>query len=211
MKRYITLLISALLLFASCTPGKVEFTPDTGTVLRNPLNGWVMYLRRDWDETFWEKSGYDAIPTSEGTTVRVSDYANTAYVRTSWVSFEPEEGKYAWEDPESRLNRLFRSILDRAGYAGLGTDASVLRLMHRLRESDSFPHEVGLFLSYPPEDVLGFIVNKAKNYKFIGTWKVYGDENAARRTFEQYRKCTDSYRRQHSAGIPVERLAVPVT
>ena len=72
-----------------------------------------MYLRRDWDETFWEKSGYDAIPTSEGTTVRVSDYANTAYVRTSWVSFEPEEGKYAWEDPESRLNRLFRSILDR--------------------------------------------------------------------------------------------------
>ena len=113
MKRYTTLLISALLLFASCTPGKVEFTPDTKTVLRNPLNGWVMYLRRDWDETFWEKSGYDAIPTSEGTTVRVSDYANTAYVRTSWVSFEPEEGKYAWEDPESRLNRLFRSILDR--------------------------------------------------------------------------------------------------
>ena len=108
-------------------------------------------------------------------------------------------------------NDAARSILDRAGYAGLGTDASVLRLMHRLRESDSVPHEVGLFLSYPPEDVLGFIVNKAKNYKFIGTWKVYGDENAARRTFEQYRKCTDSYRRQHSAGIPVERLAVPVT
>ena len=48
MKRYTTLLISALLLFASCTPGKVEFTPDTKTVLRNPLNGWVMYLRRDW-------------------------------------------------------------------------------------------------------------------------------------------------------------------
>ena len=55
MKRYITLLISALLLFASCTPGKVEFTPDTGTVLRNPLNGWVMYLRRDWDEKYGDR------------------------------------------------------------------------------------------------------------------------------------------------------------
>jgi len=116
MKRYIELpLIAAAIFMAavSCSSGKTTYTPDTETVLRNPLNGWVMYLRRDWDENFWENSGYDAIPTSEGGTVKVSDYANTAYVRTSWASFEPEEGKYAWKDPDSRLNKLFRSILDR--------------------------------------------------------------------------------------------------
>lgn len=116
MKRYIELPIIAAAIFmaaVSCSSGKTTYTPDTETVLRNPLNGWVMYLRRDWDENFWENSGYDAIPTSEGGTVKVSDYANTAYVRTSWASFEPEEGKYAWKDPDSRLNKLFKSILDR--------------------------------------------------------------------------------------------------
>ncbi|MBR1705790.1 MAG: DUF4832 domain-containing protein [Bacteroidales bacterium] len=109
--------LSALVLAAvltACTGERtVRFEPDTRTVLRNPLNGWVMYLRRDWDETFWEREGYDRMLTSTGDTVRVSDYANTAYVRTSWRAFEPEEGKYAWSDPDSRLNRLFRSILDR--------------------------------------------------------------------------------------------------
>ena len=97
----------------SCSARKVEFTPDTTTVLRNPLNGWVMYLGRNWGPDFWTVLGYDAFPTSEGTEVRVSDYANTAYVRTSWASFEPEEGKYAWDDPDSRLSRVFQSVLDR--------------------------------------------------------------------------------------------------
>ena len=29
------------------------------------------------------------------------------------------------------------------------------------RKIDEFPHDIGLFLGYPPEDVLGFITNKA--------------------------------------------------
>lgn len=90
-----------------------RFEADTVRVLRNPLNGWVMYLNRNWDSDFWEKSGYDAMKTSEGTTVRVSDYASTAYLRTSWASLEPEEGHYAWRDPQSRIWRLFRSLRER--------------------------------------------------------------------------------------------------
>ena len=116
-KRFFLTFAAGVVAFISvnscCCGSKVEFTPDTETVLRNPLNGWVMYLRRNWDENFWTTQGYDAMPTPDGTTVKVSDYANTAYVRTSWVSFEPEEGKYAWQDPDSRINRLFQSILDR--------------------------------------------------------------------------------------------------
>lgn len=119
MKRILNLfvLLSASVLLGtavfSCSARKVEFAPDTTTVLRNPLNGWVMYLGRNWEPDFWTTQGYDAMPTSEGTVVKVSDYANTAYVRTSWASFEPEEGKYAWDDPDSRLSRVFRSVLDR--------------------------------------------------------------------------------------------------
>lgn len=53
-----------------------------------------MYMGRNWDENFWDTLGYDSVVTSEGDTVRVSDYVSCAYMRTSWKSFEPEEGKY---------------------------------------------------------------------------------------------------------------------
>ena len=75
-------------------------------------------------------------------------------------------------------------------------------------ESGDFPHEVGLFLSYPPEDVKGFIENRAANAKCTGVWKVYGDERQARQTFAKYKKCTDIYCRSWRAGSSLERLAV---
>ncbi len=92
----------------------VTFAPDTARVLRNPLQGWVMYLGRNFDENFWEERGYDRMHAAGlDEPVRVSDYATCAYIRTSWVSFEPEEGKYAWLDPDSRIMRLIRSVRDR--------------------------------------------------------------------------------------------------
>ena len=94
------------------------FTADTVRVLDNPLCGWVMYLGKDWDraqdENFWEKHGYDSMPADSGRlSVKVSDYASVAYLRTSWSSMEPEEGKYFWKDPGSRLSRLLESVRER--------------------------------------------------------------------------------------------------
>ena len=37
-------------------------------------------------------------------------------------------------------------------------------------ESGEFPHEVWLFLSYPPEDVKGFIDHRASGFKCAGLW-----------------------------------------
>ena len=78
----------------------------------------------------------------------------------------------------------------------------------RLRMDGEFPHEIGLFLSYPPEDVRGFIENRAANYKLVGTWKVYGDVDKARETFKRYRDCTENYRTRQKAGSSIEQLAV---
>ena len=75
-------------------------------------------------------------------------------------------------------------------------------------ESGEFPHEVGLFLSYPPEDVKGFIENRAANAKCTGVWKVYGDEEQARQTFARYRACTECYHAQWCSGKSVEQLTV---
>ena len=77
-------------------------------------------------------------------------------------------------------------------------------------ESGEFPREVGLFLSYPPEDVKGFINHRAGGFKCTGLWKVYGDEKKAKELFDKYKKCTDIYCRLSEAGFGIEQLAVAV-
>ena len=70
-------------------------------------------------------------------------------------------------------------LLRQAGYPCGSCGRCVARLVQRLRTEEDFPHEVGLFLSYPPEDVQGFIDHRAMDFKCAGLWKVYGDQQRA--------------------------------
>lgn len=108
------------------------------------------------------------------------------------------------------LDGSARRILEEAGYKSEKAERCILELIRRLSVRESFPHEIGLFLSYPPEDVRGFIDNEARNYKYVGCWKVYGDEAAARKQFERFRKCTDIYCKKWAMGVSVEELSVAV-
>lgn len=45
----------------------------------------------------------------------------------------------------------------------------------------------------------------------MGDWRVYGDENKAKKTFARYKKCKDIYRRLFLAGKSVEALTVKVS
>lgn len=90
--------------------------------------------------------------------------------------------------------RLFdvnvRALLARFGYGkNLTLEERLDYLSERIERSGDFPHEIGLFLDYPVEDVLGFIRNKGENFKLCGCWKVYGCEETARKTFANYDKC----------------------
>lgn len=99
-------------------------------------------------------------------------------------------------------------MLKREGYTCGNADICVAELVKRFRRSDSFPHEIGLFLGYPPEDVYGFIHHHSEGCKCVGCWKVYGDEAAARATFARYERCTEQYLQQYRSGRSVESLAV---
>ena len=101
-----------------------------------------------------------------------------------------------------------RALLAPRGYCCDDPTRCVGRLMQRLREAEEFPHEIGLFLSYPPEDVRGFIQSPACGFKCVGCWKVYGDAAAARRTFGQYRRCTERFCARFAQGTTLDRLAV---
>ena len=99
-------------------------------------------------------------------------------------------------------------LLEESGYPCHSAGQCVACLIRRLRESDEFPHEIGLFLGYPPEDVRGFIENRAGCFKCVGCWKVYGDEQAARSIFEKYEMCSKIYSRQWQQGKSIEQLTV---
>lgn len=100
------------------------------------------------------------------------------------------------------------ALLRGAGYTDLREDRCIALLAQKLRAFGDFPHEIGLFLSYPPEDVRGFIEHRGHGSKLDGCWKVYGDVPAALRLFRAYRICTDSYRARRAMGESIARLAV---
>ena len=116
-----------------------------------------------------------------------------------------------------RPNRLSRDLsrreagrlLDRAGYRREDPRACLRELSRRLRRGEEFPHEIGLFLGYPPEDVAGFMEHRGKGFKCAGCWKVYGDEGAARRRFQVYKSCTGNYCTRWARGASLEALTVP--
>ena len=101
-------------------------------------------------------------------------------------------------------------ILSSAGYRCGSCEGCVTDLVRRLRGSAEFPHEIGLFLSYPPEDVRGFIENRAQNFKRAGLWKVYGDEARAEALFRKFKKCTQIYCERWQSGSKMDELAVAV-
>lgn len=103
---------------------------------------------------------------------------------------------------------LAEKLLREKGYCTESPERCVVQLIDRLGSYNEFPHEIGLFLGYPPEDVYGFMEDRSKDCKCIGCWKVYGDVKTAQRTFAKYKKCTDVYCRQYANGKSIERLTV---
>ena len=99
-------------------------------------------------------------------------------------------------------------LLQRSGYQCGSCEKCLVQLVKRLQQQKEFPHEIGLFLGYPPEDVCGFMENKASSCKCVGCWKVYGDVESAQKKFAQYKKCTQVYCDRWANGTDIERLTV---
>lgn len=107
-------------------------------------------------------------------------------------------------------NNLADTLLRQCGYADKNSNKCLVELIKRLEICEDFPHEIGLFLGYPPEDVNGFINDKPHNCKYSGLWKVYGDVETAKKTFAKYKKCREVYCRRWNDGFSLEKLTVCV-
>ncbi len=94
---------------------------------------------------------------------------------------------------EPETERLMR----RYGYDLPDSDLGMIlpRLRTRydryMRTREDFPHEIGLLLGYPAEDVRGFVEHQGEDYRYNGYWKVYGDVERAKEIFAGYAKAEE--------------------
>ncbi|MCR4960193.1 MAG: DUF3793 family protein [Lachnospiraceae bacterium] len=99
-------------------------------------------------------------------------------------------------------------ILKNKGYSFGNPERCIVELVRRLEDYDTFPHEIGLFLGYPPYDVVCFMKHPCNGVKHCGCWKVYSEPEKAKRLFDKFKMCTDSYRDMHMKGKNLSQLAV---
>ena len=113
---------------------------------------------------------------------------------------------FSREEYEPELQYM-RPFLEESGYRTEEGCPGVLRqLSQRLCRGTEFPHEIGVVLGYPLEDVVGFIRHRGRDFTCSGCWKCYGDPEAARRRFASYRRCTAYCLQQLRQGVAVTRM-----
>ncbi len=94
-----------------------------------------------------------------------------------------------------------------AGWLELSLSRLSRRLEAKGRSGQAFPHEVGFFLGYPYEDVMGFIEHEGRDYLCCGCWKVYANQRRAEASFARYRSCTCAFERLLEQGVAIAELA----
>lgn len=177
--------MSEELIVRHCAPTLANL--KTGSLFVCPITDRASFFSslRSLNELLVPK-GLRALP------LRIREYSALVYL------YRPSRLKKDLEDPAAI------KILQNHGYSCYGK--CLPRLIERVRASEEFPHEIGLFLGYPPEDVQGFLDHRP--CKCSGCWKVYGDENKAKKTFDLYKKCERVYCQQLAQGIDIKRLTV---
>lgn len=116
--------------------------------------------------------------------------------------YRPAELKECLGDPE------VRKILNMCGYKSESDNGCLSTLIRKLKNTDVFPHEIGVFLGYPTKDVEGFIKFGGRDCKYSGVWKVYDDVETSKHKFEMYRHCTRIYCDAGRRGRSLDQLTV---
>ncbi len=117
-------------------------------------------------------------------------------------TYRPDQVQKELNDPEAA------ELLAACGYPDRDAESCIRHLEGRLHHSCCFPHEIGVFLGYPPEDVKGFIVNGGRNCKCCGLWKVYCNEKEKMQLFHKLKRCSEIYLQVFSEGRDLVQMTV---
>lgn len=98
-----------------------------------------------------------------------------------------------------------KRFLEGEGYR-FETVEDALAILKSRMGGGEFPHEIGIFLNYPLEDVKGFIDHPNEGVELSGCWKVYEGAEKKRRIFDVYKTCTQRILQKLRDGIPLETI-----
>lgn len=92
---------------------------------------------------------------------------------------------------EEKVWKIFQDMGYQTHEMGKILYAFRLRYEKYLLWNQEFPHEMGLLLGYPVEDVRGYILNEGENCLYTGYWKVYGNLTETMALFHRFEKARE--------------------
>jgi hypothetical protein len=106
--------------------------------------------------------------------------------------------------------RQVREMFKQAGYVNLSLGGVLKEFSIRYREymetKNDFPHEMGLLLGYPTEDVKGFITHQGDACLCVGYWKVYAHKERKLKIFEGFEKAKERLIQLLSCGVSMKDI-----
>ncbi len=101
-------------------------------------------------------------------------------------------------------------ILKANGYKDLSLGGIFRTFQYRyqtyMNQGEGFPHEMGLLLGYPVEDVEGFIEHKGHKFLFSGYWKVYGNVEEKQKLFCEYENAKETVIQLLDKGMDIRSI-----
>lgn len=108
------------------------------------------------------------------------------------------------------LDEENRKFIKQYGYEDFSVNSVIEKLAGRYTEFKEgraeFPHEMGIVLGYPLEDVSGFIENNGKNYLYSGYWKVYKNAEEKIQLFKIYKDIKKYFVEQIENGRQIHQI-----
>jgi hypothetical protein len=101
---------------------------------------------------------------------------------------------------------LVQSYLTEKGYHTISAFDFVEELFFRMKNNQGFPHEVGVILGYPVEDVIEFENHQGHDCKYCGCWKSYSDVDKARDCHCRFTECSRLCKKWYDEGYSINQI-----
>lgn len=102
------------------------------------------------------------------------------------------------------------SFLVKEGYEDVSCEGVLAEFRKRcldyVQNNAGYPHEIGIILGYPLEDIVGFIEHQGQNYLYTGYWKVYCNVEEKINLFERYEKAKEDLIRKVHMGVNINNI-----
>lgn len=136
------------------------------------------------------------------------DYFAVLVCNSAWIKkilSEPEvrsylsEKSYACSDAESFVQSFKRRL-------HAPQENNLVNSHAQPRAKKVFPHEIGVVLGYPLEDVIAFEKHCGKDCQYCGSWKTYSNVEYTKKCQCNYKKCSFMCEKMYQAGYTLFQI-----